>query len=178
MVTQSMVRIILDFDGVLNAICWDHRRGFTPPADADWTDWETATANGFPLCWSSSVVQYFRDLSSDPRVDLYWLSTWNHIANDVLNPLLDLPPFKTIGRAPLYDHLVWWKLPHASSLWDEDEMPFVWVDDDLKYSVHARDWLKSLPSEQRLPISPQMTYGLAKQDLASIDTFIQQHTGK
>ena len=143
--------LLLDVDGVLNA--FDR----VPAARGGWDDWQHggATAEGtrWPITWSPRVVATLSDWHEQGRVELRWLTTWGHDANDELRRLLGLPELPVAGTyheaggpsgaaetggghasvtpaAPDPLSGSWWKYDVVVSLLrTEPERRFVWVDD-------------------------------------------------
>jgi HAD domain in Swiss Army Knife RNA repair proteins len=161
----TKVRILLDMDGVLNAI-WA-----TPPRGV-WPVWKQGEAHGFKIRWAPEVADFVRRLAETPGVEVMWLSTWAELANEHISPLLDLPRFKVLGQPPLFEQ-GWWKFEDAKALYEKDPVPFVWIDDDLgdAYDCGASSWVKSLEGKG-LGIRPDHQKGLTQRLLDEIEVFV------
>ncbi|HLK94296.1 MAG TPA: HAD domain-containing protein [Nocardioidaceae bacterium] len=181
--------LLLDVDGVLNA--FDR----VPAARGGWDDWQHggATAEGtrWPITWSPRVVATLSDWHEQGRVELRWLTTWGHDANDELRRLLGLPELPVAGTyheaggpsgaaetggghasvtpaAPDPLSGSWWKYDVVVSLLrTEPERRFVWVDDDLDRldGAFAR-WAETQPSITTIVPDPRR--GLTAADLEVI----------
>lgn len=169
---RPKVRILLDVDGVLNAV---HRQ----PGD-HWSDWQRAECMGFTIRYSPSVAARIGALTLIEGVELRWLTTWEHHANKWICPLFGWPDFPVIDRHDIEQHqsgLVvatsgWWKFDEARALYESDGVPFVWIDDDLGHSDDgAGDWITSLDG-RALGISPHSEKGLTERLLVEIEEFV------
>ena len=56
--------LLLDVDGVLNAMRWE-----LPPG------WEQGVFNGYVLSWDPTITARLRDLHESGRVEIQWLTT-------------------------------------------------------------------------------------------------------
>src|SRR3954464_3174252 len=72
--------LLLDVDGVLNAMRWE-----LPPG------WEQGTFNGFVLSWDPTITARLRALHESGRVEIQWLTTWAENADRLLAEPLGLP---------------------------------------------------------------------------------------
>jgi hypothetical protein len=181
--------LLLDVDGVLNALTDDS-------ADLGaWDDWQqgTATAEGarWPILWSPGVISRLRELHESERVELRWLTTWGHDANNDLRLLVGLPELAVAGTyhdagAPTVEpstgpaHAAvapaapdpltgrWWKYDVVARLvQQEPERRLIWVDDDLDRANGVFvDWATRQPSVT--PIAPDPRCGLTPHDLDAI----------
>jgi hypothetical protein len=158
------VRILLDVDGVLNAV--------TPNPDPEqWPDWNVVKVNGFRICYSPTVGRFFRRMAETEGVELQWLTTWGHTANEELCEVLDIPVCDVAGAPPLQEKH-WWKLQVAKALWEGDHVPFVWIDDDLGGDDDgAAEWITSL-RPYSIGIKPDWRRGLTQRLLDEIETFV------
>ena len=181
--------LLLDVDGVLNAL---------PEVRTDlsvWDDWQfgSATADGarWPIIWSPSVVAALLDWHRQGSVELHWLTTWGHDANNELRLLLGLPELPVAGtyqdagapsvQAPTGaahasvapaapDPLSgrWWKYDVVARLvQSEPGRPLIWVDDDLyRFNGAFARWATEQPSVT--PVRPDPRCGLSPADLDAI----------
>jgi hypothetical protein len=181
--------LLLDVDGVLNAL------DRLPAARGGWDDWQhgSATADGtrWPITWSPQVVGTLRDWHERGWVELRWLTTWGHEANDELRRLLGLPPLAVVGTyhdigapsggagagashasvtpaAPDPLSGRWWKYDHVVTLLrDEPERRFLWVDDDLdRLDGEFVRWAETQASITAIVPDPRR--GLTAADLQAI----------
>ena len=87
--------LLLDVDGVLNALGDD---GQLKAAGGDWRQgWATADGTRWPITWSPAVVARLAAWHDESRLELQWLTTWGHDANDELRALLGLPQLAVAG---------------------------------------------------------------------------------
>lgn len=166
-------RLLLDVDGVLNAFPFNHT-----DEDNPWPDVRKAKVLGFPISWSPSLVDRLLTLAAS--VEVLWLTTWEHHAQEHLAPALRLPEWELAGVDPNpHDaYSTWWKLDVARDLYERDLRPFIWIDDDYAFMSTASAWLESLPEGVALAISPNSCYGITPTHLALIETFINTHSQK
>lgn len=172
---EVKVRVLLDVDGVLNAVC--HEDDLTD----EWDDWKTAECMGFRIRHSPKMGAVIGVWSRLPGVEVCWLTTWEHKANEWITPLFnDWPQFRVIERHDIEradgsatgqlwaSRGPWWKLVEAQALWAEDQVPFVWIDDDLGSAFGddgATEWVESL-GDKALIINPY-THEALTQDLVN-----------
>lgn len=182
--------LLLDVDGVLNAVT-------RTPDPAVWPDWREgiASANGstWPIRFSPTVTARVRAWHDSGRVELQWLTTWGHAANDSLRRLLGLPELAVAGThddagsasvlagtslagvtAAAPDALTgrWWKLDVIRRLRAEQpDRRLVWVDDELRGQRNEfAGWARSAGI---VAVGPEPSTGLDAQDLATIDAALQ-----
>src|SRR5919112_4069774 len=111
--------LLLDVDGVLNAMRWE-----LPPG------WRQGTFNGYVLSWDPTVIARLRALHDSGRVEIQWLTTWAENADRLLAEPMGLPRgLKThapTGAAPtgflgpLGGRSGWWKLAAARAVADAE----------------------------------------------------------
>lgn len=164
---MTKVRILLDVDGVLNAVPFGNK------LDPCWSDWKTVVCMGFPITFSETVGKRLQALIDTPEVEFLWLTTWCDDANKWIRPLFGWPTFEVAGRlSPNERENEWWKLTHARRLWEQDKIPFVWIDDDLGFRDDgASGWINSLEG-QALGIRPNVRVGLTPKLLDNIEEFV------
>src|SRR5437773_1634515 len=93
----SAVRLLLDVDGVLNAVT-DH-------PGPHWDEWRTERVHessnplsrGFTIRWAPAACQVLTDLHDD-GVEVLWLTTWERSAIEMLGPALGLPVWHLAGQ--------------------------------------------------------------------------------
>ncbi len=175
--------LLLDVDGVLNALS-DHDEHL-----AVWQDWETGHAasalTSWPILFSPAVVERLVAWHVSARVELQWLTTWGHDANDELRRLLGLPALEVAGTyddlgatAEVGDSLAsftpsapdpltgsWWKYDVVQAvLARHPGRALVWVDDELHASDSPhRRWAQDHPLVTA--IGPNPRTGLSPADL-------------
>lgn len=162
---DTKVRILLDVDGVLNAVdIWD------PP---DWDNWLIKECNGFNILHSLDMGERIAELNAVDGVEILWLTTWELEANKWIAPLFGWPNFYLAGQRDFstMERWNWWKFPLAKALWDKDQTPFVWLDDDLKWEQPALDWLDEV-GDDALGISPDTNAGLTVAHMEQIEQFV------
>ena len=165
--------VLLDVDGVLNAIC----DPLSPPDT--WSDYKSGAATAghvtWPITFSPTVVRTLQDLHETRKVEIRWLTTWAHEANGPLRDLLGFPnPFEVVG-APGYlkgRSSSWWKLPLAQKVYETTLRPLVWIDDDLSRVPEATYWVDTLNADRTLALSPQTHIGITPEDLECINDFV------
>lgn len=158
--------LLLDVDGVLNAVC-----GAQPPDT--WPHWKHGEAQGnnvwWPITWAPAVVSTLTELASDGLVEIQWLTTWADQANESLRELLGFPePFKVAG-APRYGG-PWWKFDVVGEM-DLGHRKLIWCDDNLRWEAGATRWTKERVAPT-LAISPDTKVGLTPQHLEGILEFV------
>lgn len=192
--------VLLDFDGVLNAIS-----GPSPPALSCWSDWTTCHEDGFRLWFSRSAaaavaelgeVHWLTTWNEDnkantllcPRLGIgpfpvaaatakiaetNWLTTWNEndSANILLSPLLSIGPFPVAAAPPVnYDPL--WK-PRAVAGQLSTGRPVVWFDDEAE-DLWAH-WGKEKPNNLFL-LAPDESRGLTKLELEAAADWLKKRS--
>lgn len=159
-------RLLLDVDGVLNA--WPYTRSAKSP----WANYHRDTINGFTINWSPTVRDAIIALSE--HVEILWLTTWENEAQNYLAPALDLPWFKLAGVNDNVheDDERWWKLDVARSLYELDQRPFIWIDDEITSYQAALEWVRTLPEGAALIIAPPSQHGITPDHLKLIQDFL------
>ncbi len=191
--TTAPPLLLLDVDGVLNAL-----------SDRDehlavWPEWETGYAasalTSWPILFSPDVVAQLVAWHVSGAVELQWLTTWGHDANQELRVLLGLPALEVAGT---YDDLgataetgtslaavtpsapdpltgSWWKYDVVQAVLSRHPgRAIVWVDDELhaKDSTHRR-WATDHPHVTA--IGPDPRTGLTPADLDAIASVLGAH---
>lgn len=186
--------LLLDVDGVLNALADDGEH-----QDA-WSQWRAgyATADGsrWPITWAPAVIERLRGWHEDGLVQIQWLTTWGHDANDELRRLLGLPHLVVAGTHtefdlegatadveteahaavapsapdPLSGH--WWKYDVVRRVLDEHPgRAVIWVDDELQPGSAFRRWADEQPLLHA--VGPDPRVGLSRDDLRGIAWSLQ-----
>lgn len=175
--------LLLDVDGVLNAL------PETPDDLLVWPEWSSgwarAGASRYPITFAPEVVARLHAWHESGDLELQWLTTWGHDANDELRELLGLPcltvagtyqdagaPTSTAGAShaavapaapdPLTGR--WWKYDVVQRVLRENSgRTVLWVDDELRRPSSFREWAKDQGSI--VPVGPDPRCGLTTEDL-------------
>lgn len=161
------VRLLLDVDGVLNAV--------TGRPGAFYQDWRNDEVYGFNITWSPTVANFVVALQ-DQGVEVQWLTTWGHLANDHLGPVLHLPEYPVLAEVYDFPDDPWWKLVAIRDLHESDPIPFVWIDDDIHFDPEALEWLGTLPEGSFLAVSPNTREGILPEHIVTITAFVAAHS--
>ncbi len=182
--------LLLDVDGVLNAL------GDDADALATWPVWRSgwARADGrrWPIRWVPDVVERLRGWHDTGRVEVQWLTTWGHEANDELRHLVGMPELAVAGTyddedlqgSPEVDaglaHAAvapaapdplsgrWWKYDVVKRLREQQpERRLVWVDDELHHP--ASPFVRWARQHDVLAVGPDPRTGLSPRDLETIE---------
>lgn len=186
--------LLLDVDGVLNAL----GHGAIVWGSDQWQHgWATAEGRRYPITWATEVIERLRRWHERGAVELQWLTTWGHYANDELRHLLRLPQLVVAGT---YDHVApdagapqdapvdahatvapaapdplsghWWKYDVVVRvLADYPERLVIWVDDELHGDNPYRRWAHRHPWV--LPVGPDPDTGLTDVDLMLIEEAVR-----
>jgi hypothetical protein len=164
---RPKVRLLLDVDGVLNALS-----SFEDPGELR-TDRRIDVVDGFHIVWSPSVVDVFRVLH-ERGVDVQWLTTWGEAAKGQLSTTMQLPQFPVLGERGYHETDTWWKLVLVQAAYALDRVPFVWIDDEIDYDPETTEWLETLPPDQFLAVTPDSMTGLDADDIDTVTAFIDR----
>ena len=163
--------LLLDVDGVLNALRWE-----VPPG------WKQGVVNGYSLSWDPTITARLRTLHESGRVEIQWLTTWAENADLLLAEPMGLPrglrersggqaePTGFAGR--LGGQPDWWKLAAAREVADENPgRRIVWIDDDLDdQAAETVEWLAAHP--QVLVVAPDLFTGLTHEQLDAVEAWL------
>jgi hypothetical protein len=163
---KPKVRLLLDVDGVLNALAFE-------PPDGHWTDWQDDLVNGFHITWSPSVVDFVAALHRR-GVEVQWLTTWGQAAQGQLSATLKLPQFPVLGEHGFELTETWWKLDLVRAAYELDRVPFVWIDDEIDFDFETTEWLRTLPADQFLAVTPDSMTGIDAADIETITAFVDR----
>lgn len=180
--------LLLDVDGVLNAL--------GQPNPSVWPEWErgwaTADGSSWPILFAPAVIERLASWQREGRVEVQWLTTWGHDANDDLRTLLGLPELAVAGTYQDEDdagsaagagasHAAvapsapdplsgrWWKYDVVRRLLAaQPERLLIWVDDELQPGSAFRVWSDQQPSLRAVGPDPEV--GLTPDDLAGIES--------
>lgn len=154
--------LLLDVDGVLNAV--------TDEPPKTWTDWRITDCNGYPIHHSPEMGRQIAALDAD----IVWLTTWglSDLANQWVGALFDWPEYPTLGMGGSRFAPGWWKSFVAEEyLRTQPGRPFIWIDDDLSWSINNGD-VPWLGPDGCLLISPDTRTGLMPEAIAHIRAWI------
>lgn len=180
--------LLLDVDGVVNAIRGGGNRRPWPPARVwpatDW--WQLRVRAGdegtYPITVANPVLDMLHTIHDLRLAEIRWHTSWQEHAARDLAPVLGLPEFPVQDRhgavvsypltpprrwADRDRDEVWWKLPAAIQVVTEGR-GLVWLDDDLRT---YRSQVEASPIAQhpdRLLIAPLEGEGLTPRHLARI----------
>ncbi|MBU8859225.1 MULTISPECIES: HAD domain-containing protein [unclassified Micromonospora] len=103
--------------------------------------------------------------------DLVWATTWMNDANDVLAPLLGLPPLPVVDW-PDSDEVgvLHWKIRGLVE-WAQGR-PFIWVDDEISYADQR--WVSIHHPGPALLHRVDPRRGLTEDDFAAIESWLVQ----
>jgi hypothetical protein len=107
--------------------------------------------------------------------ELVWATAWMHDANEVIAPLIGLPPLPVadLPEAPLEDpaDTLHWKT--AALVTAADGRPFVWVDDEI--SDIDRAWVHEHHAGSALLHRVDPRSGLSEADLAQLGDWLASY---
>jgi hypothetical protein len=165
--------LLLDVDGVLNAVTLDLPEG-----------WQRGIYNGFVLSWDPTVTARLRALHESGRVELQWLTTWTVNADKLLAEPMGLPRgLRTHDRddvlptgfeGELRGISGWWKLAVARVVAEaEPDRRIVWIDDDLAQQAEdTSEWLAA--NGQVLAVAPDLFTGLTHDELDRVEMWLAE----
>jgi hypothetical protein len=163
--------LLLDVDGVLNAVAEELRSG-----------WRRGTFNGFVLSWDPTVTVRLRELHESGRVELQWLTTWTENADRLLAEPMGLPRgLRTHSREDVVSTGFegerrgvsgWWKLAAARAVAEaEPGRRIVWIDDDLaEQAEDTSEWLAA--NAHVLVVAPDFFVGLTHAELDRVEAWL------
>jgi HAD domain in Swiss Army Knife RNA repair proteins len=163
--------LLLDVDGVLNALCRNLPEG-----------WRRGTFNNYVLSWDPSVVARLRQLHDSGRVELQWLTTWSENADRLLAEAMGLPRgLRTHSREGVLPTGFggerrgvsgWWKLAAARAVAEaEPDRRIVWIDDDLSDPAEdTREWLAA--QGRVFVVAPDLFAGLTHAELDRVEAWL------
>lgn len=172
----ASTRLVLDqWPGLFRAELTVHRDAFPavhhgqPPWD-EYGTWRTTGR------FSGVGVEWARRLVNDPRVEVWWATTWGTHANTYFSPLLGLPPFPVATRSTTSGDVSTqeWK---AQQLLDQfPGRPLLWVDDNPlttpRFEDLRRPWDRAITRVQEI----SDFIGITEQDVEDMDEWIGKVT--
>lgn len=159
--------VLLDFDGVVNAISKNPPKNIHPRET-----WHSTTCyeqKAYPIMYSETVVNFFNELSREH--DVVWLTTWREHTEQFRSKLgfSDFPFADEITHRP--DPLEWWKYGVAKKL--IEDKPFVWIDDEFKHGRVKEQQELKLHKKPYMLVGPAVTHGLTPKELKNIKEFCE-----
>lgn len=168
-----MKNIYLDIDGVLNAM--SHK---PPKMNTQWYgEWREEKIMGYTILWSVELVERLNALAERPDVQVKWLTTWRQDAAQTFSA-----PVGINGQEWFFfdDHdremgnlEEWWKFRHFRKDFEDGVAEkYVWIDDDLMWEKHSREWMENISTDLLLPISPNSNHGITRKQMELIESFL------
>lgn len=164
--------LFLDVDGVLNAVV-GHKDQVNSTENC-FDDFRPEHIGGFVLHLSNQMAERLQKLD----VEIIWSTTWGHMANQLISPVMGLPTnLRVTGEPPLdqgFHDESWWKFPLVQKIVEQEQRPFIWIDDDIPWCPEATEWAKEMNDGgiPNLMIPPVMQYGLQKNLLDLIEQWL------
>ncbi|WP_062318118.1 hypothetical protein [Demequina maris] len=181
--TQPIVTVLVDVDGVINA-------HWTTRADLDHWPVDSWQKVRVPVTWagvavdvtcSTCVIDGLRRIEALPATSMTWCTTWRGDAASSLGPAIGLG-----ANWPVVDHdlphelewMGWWKAARAYECSLTHER-VVWIDDAAAawaasmYEADLGEYLRWL-DDRVLIISPRTAQGLAAEHLDEIAQFLSR----
>ncbi|MFD1320882.1 HAD domain-containing protein [Micromonospora sonneratiae] len=159
--------LFLDVDGTL--IPFGTSTAAPPGMSHDSTGAAALPADAHPLLHRVDP-EHGRRLRALP-CDLVWATTWMNDANDMLAPLLGLPPLPVVDW-PDSDEvgILHWKTRGLVE-WAQGS-PFVWVDDEISYT--DQEWVSTHHQAPALLHRVDQRRGLTERDFTVIEGWLMQ----
>lgn len=168
-----MKNIYLDIDGVINAMSHN-----PPSMNTQWFGtWKQEKVMGYTILWSVELVERLNALAARPDVQIKWLTTWRKDAAQTFSEPVGLDGhdwfyFDTPDE-DLYVAHDWWKFRHVRDEFEKGVADkYVWIDDDLMWEQHSRNWLEDKDPDIILPISPNSNHGITRKHMDQIEAFL------
>ncbi len=138
--------------------------------------------------WSSLLVNKINEVVDQGLVDFVWLTAWKNLGVEVLSPEMGLAVDKCdwLDWKPRYrdDYSHIGKYDAIVNLYNEleaegkEKPPLIWVEDMSSEDYADEEGQKILSQElgtDVLVIKPDGRYGISKEDLTAIETFLANH---
>ena len=124
------------------------------------------------LRWSTYVPDFLTDLSAN----FFWLTTWNHQAVHILEPLLGIKSkgvldYKMKLREARHQK---WKYELLQAHQAKNPTPFIWIDDVATKHYREEDWVNA---PQHLVIRPLKHQGITREHMEQITNFMASMRG-
>lgn len=154
----------LDIDGVINS--WPK-----PPEQTDW-EFKNVEILGYPIWYAPELIESIDRLHESGDVEVRWLTTWEHRANEAFAPGVGLRnrfevhenPWRGFGPG-------WWKADVVENFRQSNPgTPIIWTDDDISlYQSFAGRAVG--PEVDAMVICPISNEGLTAQHIDLISEF-------
>jgi hypothetical protein len=176
------IDLVFDVDGVFNAFPpMAHRKGL-PRYTLNW-GWDCEPVEvdviGFPITYSTTLIERVHALVERPDVDAYWLTTWCENAPTDLCPRIGLngQEWPVLGvQDRLSRRPGWWKWPAIRRHVEGTSRRVIWIDDDLAAEKDAQRWIERVNDEtpgRLLGIAPETHNGLTLALLDFIERWVE-----
>ena len=167
-----MMLVLLDFDGVINAVSKSPPRNIHPLDTWNKTTCiDKATSTEYPIMYSDVVVNFINDLSINH--DVVWLTTWRDSTEQFVDKLgFNNLPFVDESNRKL-DPLDWWKYGIVKEV--AKNKPFVWIDDEFRSGRKKEQAELSKRKHPYLCVGPVITHGLTIKEMRTIKEFCAEH---
>ena len=176
--------MLLDIDGVLNAVSKQAPTHVWQATDWNRTKIEADDGVEYPFLWSTPVIEWLTGLHDSGRIEIRWHTTWQHEALKV-GQVLGLPEF-AVQDCPEWEQVCangsalaadlvrqcmppWWKYPAAERIVAEEKRKLIWIDDDIDYEIsrRTRAALRAVYSLEL--ISPNQGTGIITKHMALVE---------
>lgn len=167
-----MKHIYIDVDGVINAAS-----GKAPKQNTGWSgEWKQERIAGYPILWSTELVDRLNVLAARDDIKFVWLTTWRSEAPQRLAPAIGLNgedwDYVDAPDEQLENFKHWWKL---AAIRRKRKMQHpektVWIDDDIPFESNARKYLED-EGPSILAIAPNTNHGITKKHMEQIESFL------
>jgi hypothetical protein len=172
------VKLVLDFDGVLQARFADDEWPDTRTELVAFVDDDGVPDPGYLIRWSPTLIRELDALRSEYDLSLYYLTTWLRPGNalecflDTIGGLtggtrLQMPAWAQARFRPSR-----WKIDEVQRLNTEVAGPVIWVD-DLEVPYFGHEVAESALGFPSLTIGPSTALGLTREHLDQIREFCE-----
>lgn len=166
---EPLLRVYFDVDGVLSPITNDDTR---PAAETRWGWSAESRREGYAIwdvAWSAELIDQVNSLTTLPGVETIWNTSWDETAV-CFGELVGLVGCDTwrVADTSRTNSDTWAKWANVKGDYDQNPVPFIWVDDHLSRKRAATSWVKSVGG---LHLSPETHVGLTPQHLRKMREF-------
>jgi hypothetical protein len=162
--------IIIDFDGVFNAVNddMDELKNIFP--DFRYTEVIAKDGHTIPVRVSDTLIQFFNDLSE--RANIIWLTTHKQ-DTETFPEFLGFKTFPWLAEPSNISASVWWKLEVIKEL--PRDVPTLWIDDDIPLNNPSSPdytWIRRNKHRWLQTIAPNNKTGITPDYLSTITQFV------